>query len=88
MANHASALKRVRSDSKKRLLNRYQLKSCRTAIKKFYKTTEIDQASLQLKEIDSRLDKLAKRNILHKNRSASIKSRLAKRVNSMKTIGK
>lgn len=83
MANHASAIKRIRSNETKRLRNRYQLKSCRTAIKKLRKIKIHEEATSALNEINSMLDKLVKRNIIHKNKSASKKSQLAKHVNQL-----
>ncbi|MEM7362248.1 MAG: 30S ribosomal protein S20 [Bacteroidota bacterium] len=83
MANHASAVKRIRSNETKRLRNRYQLKSCRTAIKKLRKNKVAEEAVIALNKINAMLDKLAKRKVLHKNKSASTKSKLAQYVNSL-----
>lgn len=83
MANHKSALKRIRSNAAKRLRNRYQAKSTRTAIKNLRKSTEKTEASTQLKTIYSMLDKLAKRNIIHKNKASNQKSKLTKFVNAL-----
>lgn len=84
MANHASAIKRIRSNETKRLRNRYQLKSCRTAIKKFRNNNIASEVVVEINDINSLLDKLSKRNILHKNKSARMKSTLAKYVNGLK----
>ena len=83
MANHKSALKRVRSDETKRLRNRYQLKSTRTAIKKLRATTDKKEAQDMMKSVFSMIDKLAKRNIIHKNKAANNKSKLAAVVNAL-----
>jgi small subunit ribosomal protein S20 len=83
MANHASAIKRIRSNETKRVRNRYQLKSCRTAIKKLRKNKMTDEAFSEFKIVSAMLDKLAKRNILHKKKSASMKSTLAKHINKL-----
>ena len=83
MANHASAIKRIRSNETKRIRNRYQLKSCRTAIKKLRKNKMADEALSEFKVVSSMLDKLAKRNIIHKKKSASMKSTLAKHLNKL-----
>jgi len=83
MANHKSALKRIRSNEAKRVLNRYQAKSTRTAIKKLRATTEKSVAEEQLKKVSSMLDRLAKKNIIHKNKAANNKSSLAKHVSSL-----
>ncbi|MBC6611596.1 30S ribosomal protein S20 [Hymenobacter sp. BT507] len=83
MANHKSALKRIRSNEAKRVLNRYQAKSTRTAIKKLRATTNQSEAQEQLKKVSSMLDRLAKKNIIHKNKAANNKSSLAKFVSSL-----
>ena len=83
MANHKSALKRVRSDETKRLRNRYQLKSTRSAVKKLKGLKSKKEAQDFFKKVSSMLDKLAKRNIIHKNKAANNKSKLAAYVNSL-----
>ncbi|GAB3324953.1 30S ribosomal protein S20 [Larkinella ripae] len=83
MANHKSALKRVRANEKKRLLNRFQHKTTRTMIKKLRLTTDQVAATELYKTVSSLLDKLAKRNIIHKNKAANNKSKLAKFVNGL-----
>ena len=83
MANHKSALKRVRSDETKRLRNRYQLKSTRTAIKKLKGMDKKKEAQDLLKSVFSMIDKLSKRNIIHKNKAANNKSSLAAAVNAL-----
>jgi len=83
MANHKSALKRIRANEKKRLLNRYQHKTTRTMVKKLRLTTDQSVAVELYKTVSSLLDKLAKRNIIHKNKAANNKSKLAKYVNGL-----
>ena len=83
MANHKSALKRIRSNEAKRVLNRYQAKSTRTAVKKLRATTDATAAQELLKKVSSMLDRLAKKNIIHKNAAARHKSRLAAAVKGM-----
>ena len=83
MANHKSAIKRIRSNEAKRVLNRYQHKSTRTAIKKLRGTTDKTAAQELLKKVSSMLDRLAKKNIIHKNKAANNKSKLAKLVNAL-----
>ena len=78
MANHKSALKRNRSNETKRLLNKYQVKTTRTFIKRLKNTTNKDEAQDLYKKVSSMLDKLAKKNIIHKNNAANKKSRLAR----------
>ncbi len=83
MANHKSALKRIRSNNAKRLRNKYQHKTTRTFIKKLKGTTDKAEANNLLKTVVSMIDKLAKNNIIHKNKAANNKSKLTKLVNSL-----
>ena len=83
MANHKSALKRIRSNEAKRVLNRYQHKSTRTAIKRLREATDKSKAQVLLIKVTSMLDRLAKKNIIHKNKAANNKSKLTKLVNAL-----
>jgi len=83
MANHKSSLKRIRSTEAKRLRNRYQHKTTRTIVKKLRGTTDKAEATELYKKVAGMIDKLAKRNIIHKNNAANKKSKLAKLVNSL-----
>jgi small subunit ribosomal protein S20 len=83
MANHKSALKRIRSNDAKRVLNRYQAKTTRTFIKRLKGTTDKAEAQELYKTVSSMLDRLAKRNIIHKNKAANNKSKLAKHINAL-----
>lgn len=80
MANHKSALKRIRNNETKRLLNRYQHKTTRNAMKKLKELTDKKEAEKMFPEIVSMLDKLAKKNIIHANKASNLKSSLAKHV--------
>ena len=79
MANHKSALKRIRSNEAKRLRNKYQHKTTRNAIKKLREADKAEATTL-LPSVISMLDKLAKNNIIHKNKAANTKSKLTKHV--------
>lgn len=83
MANHKSAEKRIRSNEKRRVRNRYQHKTTRTAIKKLSGVTAKADAEALLKEVSGLIDKLAKKNIIHWKKAANQKSKLAKRVNRL-----
>ena len=83
MANHKSALKRVRSSVEKRERNRYQAKTTRTFIKRLRETTDKKEAQELYKKVSSMIDKLAKNNIIHKNNAGNKKAKLAKYVNSL-----
>ncbi len=83
MANHKSALKRIRANNAKRLRNRYQAKTTRTFIKKLKNTTDKGEAQELLKKVTSMLDRLAKKNIIHKNKASNNKSKLTKFVSAI-----
>jgi len=83
MANHKSAIKRIRSNDKKRVRNRYQHKSTRTAIKLLRTTTDKKVAGEKLPIVIGMVDKLAKRNIIHKNKASNLKSKLTRFVNKL-----
>lgn len=78
MANHKSALKRVRSSETKRLRNKFQHKTTRNAIKALRTIEKKKDAEAQLPLVISMVDKLAKSNIIHQNKAANIKSKLTK----------
>ncbi len=80
MANHKSAIKRIRSNEAKRLRNKYQHKTTRNAVRKLRATEDKNEAAGMLPKVASMLDKLAKNNIIHKNKAANLKSKLAKHV--------
>ncbi len=83
MANHKSSLKRIRQTEKRRLHNRYYAKTARNAVRKLRATTVKAEAAEMLPTVSSMLDKLAKRNIIHKNKAANLKSKLALHVNKL-----
>ncbi len=80
MANHKSALKRIRSSEAKRLRNRYQAKTTRTYIKRLLSTKDKGEAQELFKQVSGMLDKLAKNNIIHKKNASNHKSKLAKKI--------
>lgn len=83
MANHKSALKRIRSNEAKRLRNRYQHKTTRTFVTRLRNTTDKSEAQELLKKVIGMLDKLAKKNIIHKKKASNQKSKLTKLVNGL-----
>ncbi len=83
MANHKSAEKRIRQNAKKRLENRYYGKTTRNAIRKLQTLTSKEEAEALLPQVISKIDKLSKRNQIHKNKAANLKSSLMKKVNSL-----
>jgi small subunit ribosomal protein S20 len=83
MANIKSAKKRIRNSETKRLRNRYQHKSTRTVLKKFQLATLKEDALTLMSKAAEMVDKLAKNNIIHKNKAANIKSKMMKRLAAM-----
>ncbi len=83
MANHQSALKSIRSNEKKRVLNRYQHKTTRNAIKAMRLETDKTGAAEKLPLVISMIDKLAKKNVIHFNKASNLKSKLTKHVASL-----
>ena len=83
MANHKSSIKRIRSNAAKRLRNRYQAKTTRNAIKKLRDLTSKSDATPVLSKVISMLDRLAKKNVIHKNKASNNKSKLTKFVNGL-----
>jgi small subunit ribosomal protein S20 len=77
MANHKSALKRIRQTEKRRLHNRYYAKTMRNAVRKLRATTDKEAALEMYPSVQKILDKLAKTNIIHKNKASNLKSKLS-----------
>jgi small subunit ribosomal protein S20 len=83
MANHKSSEKRIRQTENRRLENKYVAKTARNAVKKLRLTTSKEEAVKLYPEVASMLDKLAKKNVIHKNKAGNLKSSLALHVNSL-----
>ena len=83
MANHKSAIKRIRQDKKKALHNQYYAKTMRNAVRKLRALTDKEEAVKLYPSVQKMLDKLAKTNIIHKNKAANIKSSLALHINKL-----
>lgn len=83
MANHKSALKRIRQSEKRRVHNKYYHKTTRNAVARLRENTDKKEAGEKLPKVISMLDKLAKKNIIHKNKASNLKSKLTKYVNSL-----
>ena len=83
MANHKSALKRIRTNEAKRLTNRYQHRTTRNAIKKLREMEAAKDAAEFLPSVVSMIDKLSKKNVIHANKASNLKSGLTKHVASL-----
>ncbi|HMU78221.1 MAG: 30S ribosomal protein S20 [Bacteroidetes bacterium] len=84
MANHKSAVKRIRANGAKKDRNRYQAKTSRNALKELRTTTDKKEAEKLLPEVSGMLDKMAKKNLIHKNKAANLKSSITKYVGALK----
>lgn len=84
MANHKSSEKRIRQTEVRKESNKYYAKTTRNALKALRTTTDKTEAAEKLPKLNSMLDKLAKKNIIHKKKAANLKSSLVKHVNSLK----
>jgi small subunit ribosomal protein S20 len=83
MANHKSAIKRIRSNDAKRLRNRYYAKTMRNALKAFRELTDKAVATEKLPHMVSLIDKVAKKSVIHKNKAGNLKSKLMHKLNNM-----
>jgi small subunit ribosomal protein S20 len=83
MANHKATKKDVRQSSKRREKNRYYGKTTRNAIRDLRSEAEKKAAGEELPKVISKIDKLAKQGIIHKNKAANLKSKLTKKVNTL-----
>ena len=83
MANHKSALKRIKQTETKRLLNKYKHKTTRNLVRDLRETTDKKKAIKLLPKVIAMLDKISKTNIIHKNKASNLKSKLTKHVNTL-----
>ncbi|MCC8133621.1 MAG: 30S ribosomal protein S20 [Tannerellaceae bacterium] len=83
MANHQSSIKRIRQTNARRLHNRYYAKTARNAVRVLRATQDKEEVQALYPKICSMLDKLAKKNVIHKNKAGNLKSKLAKHVNKL-----
>jgi len=83
MAHHSSAKKRIRQSEKRTAVNKYFAKTTRNALKNLRNSTDKKTALAEMPKVFSSLDRLAKKKIIHKNKAANLKSKLAKHVNSL-----
>jgi small subunit ribosomal protein S20 len=83
MANHKSSIKRIRQEEERRLHNRYYAKTMRNAVKKPRNTHDKAEAAAMFPGVQKMLDKLAKRNLIHKNKASNLKSKLAAHISKL-----
>ena len=83
MANHKSSIKRIRQTESRKLENRYYARTTRNAVKKLRTTTDKADATAQYSDVSSMLDKLAKKNVIHRNKASNLKSKLSHYINTL-----
>ena len=83
MANHKSALKRIRQTEKRRLENRYYARTTRNAVKRLRSITQKETALELYPKVASMLDKLAKKDVIHKNKASNLKAKLSSYINTL-----
>lgn len=83
MANHKSALKRIRQNEVRRVRNKYQHKTTRNALRRLRAMSSKKDAMELLPSVCSMLDKIAKRNIIHKKKASNLKSKATLYVNAL-----
>ncbi len=83
MANHKSAIKRIRSSEVRKLRNKYYFKTTRNAIRNLRSQTNKKKAEEVYSNVVSMIDRLAKRNIIHKSKASNLKSKLAVQIGKL-----
>ncbi len=83
MAHHQSAKKRIRQDEKKKVHNKYYAKTTRNAVRDLREVSEKDAAVAELPKVVSMIDRLAQKNLIHKNKAANLKSKLAQHISKL-----
>jgi small subunit ribosomal protein S20 len=84
MANHKSSEKRIRQIRTKNESNKYHAKTMRNALKTIRSTSSREEAGTMLPKINSMLDRLAKKNVIHKKKASNLKSSIQKHVSNLK----
>ena len=84
MSAKGSELKRVRQNIKARIRNKSYLSKINTVSKRVLAIKKKDDAMKELTAAIKTIDKIASKNIIHKNKAANKKSILYKYVNSIK----
>ncbi|HKI90233.1 MAG TPA: 30S ribosomal protein S20 [Draconibacterium sp.] len=83
MAHHKSALKRIRQNEKRRLENKYYARTMRNAVKELRNSEDKAEAEKLYPNVVSMIDRLAKKNVIHKNKASNLKSKLAVQINQL-----
>jgi small subunit ribosomal protein S20 len=90
VAHSLSSKKRVRQNTRHRTMNRARKSMLKTNTKHFLTAIDdgnLEKAQAEYKMLSKKLDQVACTSTMHKNTASRIKSRMAKRLNSLKTKG-
>lgn len=85
MANHKATKKDIRQAEKRRDRNRYYGKTTRNAIRRLLAITDKEEAMKEMPAVVSMIDRLAKRNVIHKKKAGNLKSGIASHFNKLET---
>lgn len=88
MANHKSAKKRIRTNERKRMINKVVDSKIKTHVNKALAATEVEEAEKLYKEAVSLLDRNTTKGKIHINNASRKKAALTKHVNSLKAASK
>ncbi len=83
MANHKSAIKRIRQTESRRLHNRYYAKTARNAVRRIRKMTDKAEAQVAFVKVAAMLDRLASKKAISKNKAANLKSKLSHHISKL-----
>ncbi len=83
MANHISALKRIRQTQRRRLANRYWQKTARNAVRRIRKMTDNTEATEAYNKISALLERLGRKNVISRNKASNLRSKLAQHINKL-----
>lgn len=84
MAHHKSAKKRIRTNERRRQINKNTISKIKTTTKKVFASKEKEEAEKLYKDAVSILDKSVDKGRIKKNTAARRKSQLTKHLNSLK----
>ena len=83
MANHKSALKRIRQSERRKLENRYWTKTARNAVRKIRKMTDKAEATAAYNKVSALLERLGRKNVISRNKASNLRSRLMAHINKL-----
>lgn len=83
MANHKSSIKRIRQTEARRMQNKYNARTMRKALRNLRAISVKSEATVMVPVVSAMIDKLAKKNVIHRNKAANLKSGIQIMVNNL-----